>query len=296
MANVFKKFYETLAEKLQFDIKIGKSGISFDVGLKGDSENEKPRAFAVAINGLHNPIGGVLITILENSNSDKDTFTIPKVTNKANLFLFLNGKLIPDNASSRTTLAEYVLKDGVNSTIHDMDKLYLGEVDISLNDGYKIGYIYIPPHTIKKYMPSGTDIKTLLDIFSDALIVTLRDETLVTVDPYSDGSESDWSLEQRKLTTDLTKVLCGHRSDKKTYQCEEDTISLVDALSEYVYSNILREIEKEIKDIAKTTNLHDIPWTNESLEQTKWLAKLKKSVKDEKSWEQIQAMFVVDWN
>ena len=40
MANVFKKFYETLAEKLQFDIKIGKSGISFDGGIKGYSEHE----------------------------------------------------------------------------------------------------------------------------------------------------------------------------------------------------------------------------------------------------------------
>lgn len=298
MSNVFKKFYETLSERLHFDVKFRDHGVSLNVDLKPNEKEADKRAFAIAINGLYNPIGGVLVTFLEGPNDERETFTIPEIVNKANLFLFLNGKLIPDEIPDRCTLGEYILGDDLIDDICDEGLNDSTCPNVELNEGYKLGYVYILPRAIREYMDNPDKMSLSEFLSSSANILTAEfgnNDVYVTVDASSDETESEWLLEQRRMATLVMDSLCGNYPDKKNYHCLEHTVPLVDALSEYVYSNILREMEKEIKKLTKSNDTRDIPWTNESLQQTKWLAKIKKSVKDEAVWKKIQSDFLVDW-
>lgn len=299
--NVFKKFYTDLMERLHFDVKLKDRGVTFDVELKEPKEKEddwaesilKKKAMFVSARGMYNPIGGILCCALYTTQPTPGCCFIPKIDNMANKFLFLNGKLLPDNIAKRVTLSQYILGDDFcevirsNRTSAEWDSIELG-------DGYTLTYVYFRPAAINNCLKeSNQSILELMKIVTRDIFTGDKDTLFVTV---TENDEFENSAPAKKDTLEWVNSLnIDSFWEKVGVIGSEDDTSLVDDLTDYLYSNILKIIEADIFDMTQSHEAHDIPWTNNELAQTKWLAKIKKSVKDKDVWNQVVNQFVINW-
>lgn len=302
--NVFKKFYRDFLDRLHFDVKMRDRGVSFNVDLdpeKSDNEENNPSYVLLTARGLLNPVGGVLMCCLVTKKDIPGSCYIPQIANRANMFLFLNGKLLPDSAPGRMTLSEYVLGENLEEDLKNEE--YRGTYhEIPLGDGYRLHYVYVHPIGVADFFGDCSETKTLIDFlhgYSARIFKDIEDPVFVKVNTTDDDdAEEDeirdvidtWRNDMRK-TVSTSQEITSFGAIGRT-----DDASLIDELADYLYSNILEKTCSGIKDITKSPDAHDIPWTNKDNQQTKWLAKIKRSTKDEGAWDRVAKLFLTDWH
>lgn len=292
--NVFKKVFEDLKRRLHFDINFKDRSISLNVGLNPMG----PKSFSIASYGLGNPVGGVLLCCLESNAEDPaGSHLSPKMASMSNVFMYLNGLLLPSNAPARTTLADFMkIKD---ATIEE--KGCASEWEWVLDRGYALRCKYFSAVAFREFfMDPDLDDCSLSDRIADQFKSLLpADKTALFVDIVENiDSDDDCANSETYANCIMRAVARCIEPDWQTIMTspEEDATSLASMIATYCYSNIISMVEERIHDITQSNEAKDIPWDNTGMRQTEWLAKVKKSVKNEESWKDIEDRFVIKWN
>lgn len=290
--NVFKKIYKELLERTHFDVKLRDHGISFNVDLDPSKESDEIQSnfVAVAVRGLYNSVGGILICALEEEGLAGLEY-MPKLANTANKFLFLNGRLLPKNVPSRITLSEYVLKHLEEQWDADFGSDWICDsVDL---EGCTVHYVYVPQAVVNRWENMDCDsLANRLVECSDSIFINKGCAVLIeelTEEPF--GS-SAFEENTRKVIEVWKTALKGqgrfYDDETITFNVSkgEDDAILVDELAEYLYSNILEMVHESISKgmSASIDSAGSIPWKNEKGQQDRWVKKLAKCVKTEKDW------------
>ena len=239
-------------------------------------------------------MGGALLCCLISKSDSMDSHLTPKLDNLSNVFLFLNGLLIPSTAATRTTLAEFMGFDKFNSS-EDSDVMAW-----DLDKGYTFRCKYICAKTIKELLTDESDCDALSCVVNgDFRSIIPVDKTANLLKLINEGkSEEDMTLDEfcvSKMESFIGDDRAVVYMDEKEIE-DDGLVRLVDYLGLYCYSNIISSVESEIKEMSQSSAAQDIPWTNDDNAQTKWLAKIRKSIKDDDLWNKIEEKFVVNWN
>lgn len=265
--NIFRKMVNELKERLKVEVDFKDTGLCLNVDLK--PKTEKNKTFYLSIIGEQNLTGGTLITILESDNGNN--YLAPAFENDANMFMFLNGLLVPENENDETLLRDLI------SAVSDENfpDCYVAQ-EIPMNNGYILKYAYIPEKMHRDFI--ANDGEFLWNLFIsyvkgcvDALLPADRTTTFIC----NRAVEND-----SVIYGDLVNLI------EQTYPVENlgdidrnKFHILPECIDYYIYTNIIKMYEKKFsKKLGKT--IQDIPLTSDG--QIAWYASLVKSTKKEK--------------
>lgn len=265
--NVFKKMVEELKNRLRLNVDFKENGLCLNVELKPKSQSVDS-TFYISVMGEQNLTGGVLVTVLECDHGNNHLS--PKFSNDSDMFVLLNGFLVPDDAKDDVLLKDLIPLTDVEGNLTTTSKI------VKLANGYSLGYLFIPTSTEKEFAEDEGNF--LWEQFCDYIYTNLL--TLLPADHTAKFILNGETEDTCSLYADIVSKINGDYPVEELAKYDKNTYTVLgDCVCRYIYINSLAKYGEFFSKLLGKV-VQDIPEDPEG--QMAWFKKLKDSTKEEK--------------